>query len=71
MHQIRIIIKKRKNSYSNASELFKFKNGAIIFIISLLVMIIGAGIFLLVKWLQDDGENEKKGKIGEVNCIFQ
>ena len=34
-------------------------------------MIIGAGIFLLVKWLQDDGENEKKGKIGEINCIFQ
>ena len=30
LHQIRIIIKKRKNPYSNASELFKFKNGAII-----------------------------------------
>ena len=33
-------------------------------------MIIGAGIFLIVKWLKD-GKNEKKGKIGEVNCIFQ
>ena len=45
----------------------KKKTIMIIFGISLLVLIIGAGIFFLVKWLQ---ENEKE-KIGEINCIFQ